>query len=81
LIKYDYNYVELLQREFILKTKTFNIEEEQLKKLKDLSRRTHIPEAKLIRLALREFLKDEERLKVILGRVDRNCVPAGTYFN
>jgi len=61
--------------------KTFSIEDEQLKELKDLSRRTHIPEAQLIRLALREFLKDEERLKVILGRDDRNCVPAGTYFN
>jgi len=51
-----------------LRFKTFSIEEEELKNLKDLSKETHIPEAKLIRLALREFLKDKKKLDVILGR-------------
>ena len=54
------------------KIKTVGIEKEQLKELKDLSKRTHISESELIRLALKEFLKDKERLKVILGRVNKD---------
>jgi predicted DNA-binding protein len=46
-----------------LKAKTFSIEEKQLKELKGLSKKTGIPEAKLIRIAIEHLLNDKGRLK------------------
>lgn len=36
---------------------TFTLEEDLLKKLKDTSEKTHIPQAKIVTLALEEYLK------------------------
>lgn len=63
------------------KIKTVGIEEEELKELKDLSTRTHISESELIRLALKEFLKDKERFKVIPGRVNKDPVLIQKFVN
>jgi len=44
-----------------MKAKTFHIEEKDLKRLKDLSKKTHLSEAELIRIALKKFLENEEK--------------------
>ena len=49
-----------------MKAKTFSIEEKQLKELKELSKKTRISEAKLIRMAIEDLLNDKERLKARL---------------
>lgn len=51
-----------------MKTKTFSVEEKQLKQLKELSKKTVVSEAKLIRIAIEDLLNDKERLKATLTR-------------
>ncbi len=53
-------------REHKLKAKTLRIEEKQLKELKEFSKKTGISEAKLVRIAIEDFLNNKERLKARL---------------
>jgi len=46
-----------------MEAKTSSMEEKQLKELKELSKRTSITEAKLIRIAIENFLNNKEKLK------------------
>ena len=46
-----------------MKTKTFGIEEKQLKEVKKLCKKTGIAEAKLIRIATENPLNNKEKLK------------------
>jgi len=46
-----------------LKNLTFNIREDQVEALRELSKKTGIPQSFLIRLVIDDLLKDKEKLK------------------
>ena len=46
-----------------MKNLTFNIRDDQVKALRELSKKTGIPQSFLIRLVIDDLLKDKEKLK------------------